>query len=479
MKSVKTLYIIFTTVLLFSMTAGAVENPNVPKSSFGANNTVPSQGQGQRTVPQPVGSGNDVVTGNVGGMRYFRGVVPYGSTYYSGANASDYHSRSVNSFIRRSVNPVVSDRNPGRARSYYEPSQTTSAFRSQVGTRGTIPYEAATGRTRASTYDLPPLPPSQITQSVERPLSVNNQELDLILSRQFELKQEAQQQKRTVTQDRSEFERFFDDRVPRPQEAQENPDTTQTADRTDETPPLRPEEKVLQDYQLETTEAMIEQESVRKSLAQQRLEAQQAEQALAKTQISGPNDDPKAGEATDADETRSSRLMQRAEAEHIRGEHKSFQSLAEAKFADYMRAAEQFVIDGKYYKAADTYELALTWVSGDPRPYAGKAFALFAAGEYMSSAYYLSRAIELHPALASRPVNVAGLLNDRDTYENRILEIQTWQQRSHSGELALLLAYLYHHDGKADKAAAAIATAAEKMPDTPAVQTLQAVISGR
>ena len=486
MKRSHTIWALLASFLVISIVCEAVENPNVP-TSFKASNTVPSQGQKRRTVAQPVGNSNDVVTGNVGGGRHFRGFVPYGSTYYSGANLSDTGAASVNDFIRRSVNPIVSDRNPGQSRPYYQPSQATSSFRQKTGVTKSASSDMLmmTGRTDSSTYDLPPLPRSSMqisTETIQRPLSSNNQELDLILSRQFELNEAAKQQRRNELaeettedsdeRDRGEFENFFDTL---PQEPKKTDKPKQAIDEAETKPAAQPESDVPDTSREETEEALMEQKSSRTSLRQQRLN-EEAEQMLSDQ----PQETPE--ETTDVNptmpETLKTQLMEHAKSARIRGDHKTYESLAQAKFSAYMRAAEQYVIEGKYYKATDAYDLALVWASDDPRPYAGKAFSLFAAGEYMSSAYYLSRAIELNPQLAAKPVDIARLLGDRDIYETRLLEISTWQQRSGAGELAFLLAYLYHHDGKPDKAESSITTAAEAMPGSAAVKILQNIIAG-
>ena len=172
----------------------------------------------------------------------------------------------------------------------------------------------------------------------------------------------------------------------------------------------------------------------------------------------------------------SDRIERHAEAERIRGKHKTFESLANAKFSDYMRTAEEFIRAGKFYKAADAYSLAAVWMPDDPRSYMGQSFALFAAGEYMSSAYYLGRAIEIDPALAGKKYDLAGLIDDRDVFENRMIEMTTWQDRSGSGELAFLTAYIYYQDEKLARAATAIGKAEEKMPGSAAVAILKNVI---
>ena len=141
-----------------------------------------------------------------------------------------------------------------------------------------------------------------------------------------------------------------------------------------------------------------------------------------------------------------------------------------------MEIAEDFIREDQFYKAADTYSLANVWKPKDPRGYLGQSFSLFAAGEYMSSAYYLSRAFELDSTIAQEKFDLADFVGDRDIYENRVLEMTTWQERSGSGELAFLLAYVSYQDNKAVRAVDAIKKAKTAMPNSRAVAALKAII---
>ncbi|MHC4857672.1 MAG: hypothetical protein ACYTBY_07745, partial [Planctomycetota bacterium] len=64
----------------------------------------------------------------------------------------------------------------------------------------------------------------------------------------------------------------------------------------------------------------------------------------------------------------------------VLGEHETFASLADEKFDGFMNAAEEFIRNGQFYKAADTYALAIIWKPKDARGYLGQSFSLFAAG---------------------------------------------------------------------------------------------------
>jgi len=165
-----------------------------------------------------------------------------------------------------------------------------------------------------------------------------------------------------------------------------------------------------------------------------------------------------------------------AKAKEIRGPYKDFKSLANAKFNEYIQAAGKFFKQGEYYRAADAYILAGVWSGEHPLPLIGRGHALFAAGEYMSSSYFIQRAITLDPEYASKKFHLQQLLFDLDMIENRLLEVLTWQQKSGSGELAFLLAYLFYQLDDISRAQAAINLAVEKMPDNKAVNLLKKAI---
>ena len=466
------IHIMLIVGLCLSFICMAVENPNV-STSFKTNTTAPSEGQRRRLLssPDPLSTSSNVVTGNVGGLRYFHGVVPYGSQYYSGANLSDSGTGAVTSFLRRSTNPVLSDRNPGQTRAYYEPRQAVSSFYVQNG-RQTALSQSIAGPSHMRSSSLPNLMETIDAENLQRPLSSNSQELDEILSRQFQLKEKAKERAReSFLESQEEFKNFFEI-VLKPEEV-ETPKLEDFQQEPLEEPTIETELKSLKEIELERIEdSEKEQEEPFSEVTPIQEDSPKEENKNAPTE----DESPTTAEGKSIYQEAIDRSVLHDKAAHIRGEHKTFNSLAESRFSDYMRAAEEFVREGKFYKAADAYSLAVVWMPEDPRPYAGQSFALFAAGEYMSSAYYLSRAIEIDPKLAAKKYDLGALIGDRDVFENRMIEMTTWQERSGSGELAFLMAYIFYHDGKVSRAAAAIGKAEEKMPGSAAVVILRKVI---
>ena len=131
---------------------------------------------------------------------------------------------------------------------------------------------------------------------------------------------------------------------------------------------------------------------------------------------------------------------------------------------------------GKYYRAADAYTVASIYKPDDPLAYAAKTHALFAAGEYMSSALFLSRTLAIFPEYAWFKIDLVAMIGDRDKLETRIANINDWFERSQSPELKFLLGYIYYQIGRIDDAREAIAVAHEQMPEATAVSILKKAI---
>ena len=173
----------------------------------------------------------------------------------------------------------------------------------------------------------------------------------------------------------------------------------------------------------------------------------------------------------------------------ILGSYRSLESFWNDKFNQHVAAGEKYFKDGRYYRSAGAYTLALIYKPEEPLAYMGKSHALFAAGEYVSSALFLSRAIAAaSQGREAEDYNVEQLLAlgsqflsyiDRDKLESRLADVERWQERSNSTELQFLLGYIYYQMGRLDAAWEAIDGAYKKMPEAPAVIALREVIGSK
>jgi hypothetical protein len=170
----------------------------------------------------------------------------------------------------------------------------------------------------------------------------------------------------------------------------------------------------------------------------------------------------------------------------ILGSYRSLDSFWNDKFNQHIAAGEKYFKDGRYYRSAGAYTLALIYKPEEPLAYMGKSHALFAAGEYVSSALFLSRAIAAaSQGRKAEDYKVKQLLAlgsqflsyiDRDKLESRLADVERWQERSNSTELQFLLGYIYYQMGRLDAAWEAIDGAYKKIPEAPAAIALREVI---
>lgn len=165
-----------------------------------------------------------------------------------------------------------------------------------------------------------------------------------------------------------------------------------------------------------------------------------------------------------------------AEASRIMGTHNSLESLSQSKFNQHMRDAEEYMKAGRYYRAASCFSLASVYQADNPLAIAGRGHALFAAGEYVSSALFLSRAIENSPEYLRMRVDLAAMFGDERKLADRIADIEQWLARSGSSELQFLLGYVYFRTGQLLKAKQAINAAYKKTPESPAVKVMKITI---
>ncbi len=109
----------------------------------------------------------------------------------------------------------------------------------------------------------------------------------------------------------------------------------------------------------------------------------------------------------------------------------------------YLRRAEEEITNGQYYRAAGFYEMAATLERDNPLPLLGRSFALIAAGEYMSAANLLSRAIETFPGIAYFTFDLKAFIPA--VLERRRAELEELLAKGDDYRLRFLLGYLEYY----------------------------------
>ena len=119
-----------------------------------------------------------------------------------------------------------------------------------------------------------------------------------------------------------------------------------------------------------------------------------------------------------------------------------------------MARAEKFLTAGKYYAAADEYQVAAILNPSNPLPHVGAALAQFAANEPLSAGVSLRQAMRRFPPLMEVRLDIKGMLGEAVLAQR----IQRLEKRL-AGEgdkahpsLLFLATYLRHAGGGSDQA---------------------------
>lgn len=162
-------------------------------------------------------------------------------------------------------------------------------------------------------------------------------------------------------------------------------------------------------------------------------------------------------------------------AKKLLGDHKDFESLAREKFARYQELAGNFMKQGKYYEAINSWDLAEIWISNHPDSSMGRGHALFAAGEYMSSVHYIEKALSFSEWYAAQKTDLLELM-DHTVFSENMVELEDIYKRSKSYRLGFLLAYLDYQAQRIDKSAKYLTAIEDKMIQNQAYQNLKKAV---
>ncbi|MBN1509371.1 MAG: tetratricopeptide repeat protein [Sedimentisphaerales bacterium] len=149
------------------------------------------------------------------------------------------------------------------------------------------------------------------------------------------------------------------------------------------------------------------------------------------------------------------------------------------KLDRYLKMGQMYLQQGRYYRATESFSLASLYSPNDRRVHLGRSHALFAAGEYVSSAVFLAKAIEMDPDQTLAKFDLVNAVGGPDLFLDRITDLEQCAKASSTPDLQLLLAYIYHEMDRPEEATTAIEAAGKGLPDLAAVDLLKAAIARR
>ena len=455
----------------------------LPQSSSGYSPTTPGSTYQNNLVPNQSNffsyDQNLAVTGNVPGGRHFRGFLPYSSTSTTGIGTNFGSISPVDSFIRRSAGTPY--QSSARVEPFYLPRRTVSSVMRGNVSGLALPEVTFPGGTGKFEIKKQLAPISANTSGIYRPrstLSMSASELERLSGRgdfleAFKLPGDNFTSNRIIAPEDSE--------VPVRPGLESVLDELRENMLDDSREPIRPlEPEVPLDQQTKELMKLLEEERLARDDIQEMISQELPagdEEAIEKDELEKPEDElPESKYKPKLPERREFPKVEPGEAKAILGEHKTFESLGRAKFAEFMAEGDSLLKSGRFYKAIDTFKLASIWDSGNPEAYIHRAIAHYAAGEYVSASLFVLTAIELSGDYAKRKIDIGDLTDDKDIVENRLIEAADWRDRDVSGEIAFVLAYVYYQQGRIVDAKECITIAAQQMKPNKAVVLLKEAI---
>ncbi|MBN2020045.1 MAG: hypothetical protein JW749_07465 [Sedimentisphaerales bacterium] len=521
MRSRNPIYIAVILAIAFAATGFAIENP-VANNPLGLG-TVPQTAYKSGLIPsiKPIDTrGNLVITGNVTGGMQFRGIVPYSSVTDFSIDRRYLANTSggIDSFLKRTEGSQSTTQAKGGLTPFYSPSMTVT--KTIPGSGGMITSQSVSGYT-APQYSGVSMQSEQTPrfesgqaglyqrrfapQLLQRPLSTNPMDIEKSVVTdvsKYPLGGEQAAEERLL----ENFWKQMGVQITRKTESQ----AEEAKQISGIEPNIGSYLEGLQARQRDTLgKGLREQpeqveisglEGIRQRDVYEKMKIQLGKPVIVEgmpekgeEQVTGQfpglmgQDSASTGQASsslryEGQAEPNAALSTKSDAgaaEMILDTYKSFAAYNNDRFNRSIRAAEHYMKQGRFYRAADAYTVATVYKPEDPLGYAGKSIALFATGEYMSSSLFLARAMEIFPEYPKIKVDLIEMIGDKDTVENRIVEAREWLEKSGSGELAFLLSYIYYQLDRLEFARQTIEFAEKKLPDSQVVAAMKKAVNER
>jgi len=165
----------------------------------------------------------------------------------------------------------------------------------------------------------------------------------------------------------------------------------------------------------------------------------------------------------------------------VRRAHQALESGDAERLGVLMTEAQTLMSRGQYYDAAAKFSSAAVANPQNPLSQMGAALAMFGAGEPVSAAFRLRRAMEIFPPIMETQMAVAEMM-DAATFDDRLAELDglLGEQTPNDSQMLLLLAtYMHASAGQEDQAKAYAQRLADVASDALMSAYAQFVLTGK
>ncbi|HUU85662.1 MAG TPA: hypothetical protein VM243_19360 [Phycisphaerae bacterium] len=143
----------------------------------------------------------------------------------------------------------------------------------------------------------------------------------------------------------------------------------------------------------------------------------------------------------------------------------SFAGSDDTAIQHYLRRAEEFLHEGRYYQAQALCAQAEVLDRHNPLVLLSHGHAMLAAGEYYTAAYKLSRAIELFPGIAFFKLDLTRFITEPDLLELRRADLERRLEKKEDYRFRFLLGYAEYYSGLEKYGLENLRKAAELAPE--------------
>lgn len=143
---------------------------------------------------------------------------------------------------------------------------------------------------------------------------------------------------------------------------------------------------------------------------------------------------------------------------------RTFVGTKDSVLNQHLANAERALQDSRFYRASACYELAHTVAPDNPLPLLGRATALLAAGDYMTSVSELFRAIHLFESLSLFQIDLPSFVPDLNVLDRRRADLESRLALHDDYRLRFLLGFAEYCSGLTDRGIANMEQAIASAP---------------
>ncbi len=146
------------------------------------------------------------------------------------------------------------------------------------------------------------------------------------------------------------------------------------------------------------------------------------------------------------------------------------------KFEEHFNNGLDHLKAGRYKKASESFTIAAMYHPDDYLVFVNQAHSLFADGQYLSSALFIIRALELKPEYINQQISLADSIGGMEQIFSNRSQLEQIVELSNAPGLRFLLCYVYYRTGKLDDARQIIETLEPQMPNSTALAAVKKAI---